>query len=151
MVKIEANPSTGAIVTASTKNPQYGYVRVTQTKNVITPEGWVRMEKRSALLKGETEQLMEVFGGMNPGTEIEGNLVIQESLKPFGEDKTRDIKVAPETGGVTCKLNGQPIYRRTLFMLEDDVADELIAHNNREEIKKARASVEAKAATTNLK
>lgn len=151
MVKIEQNSSTGAIVTASTKNPQYGYVRVTQTKNVITPEGWVRLEKRSALLKGETEQLMEVFGGMKPGSEINGNLVIQERLDPFGEDKTRDLKVVPDTGGVTCKVDGKPIYRRTLFMLEDDVADELIAHNNQEEIRKTQASVKAQAATAKLK
>ena len=46
------------------------------------------------------------------------------------------MKIAGSTG-VVCKVNGQPIYRKTVYTDIPTLKEELIAHDNIEEIKAA--------------
>ena len=59
--------------------------------------------------------------------------LIIESLKPFNIDNPKkDLK---QYEGITCKLDGQPIYRRTREALNSEEEDILIPHNNIEDFK----------------
>ena len=63
--------------------------------------------------------------------------MIKESLTPFNTKKPEsDLKIAGTTG-VVCKVNGQPIYRKTIYTDIPTVKEELIAHDNVDEIRGA--------------
>lgn len=134
-VTVTADKS-GNIINVSETNPEYGYVRVESTAMSINEGGWLRSVKRSALIKGLVKDLLET--GFKNGQELRGKIIVRESLEPFNPvNPDRDLKVAGETG-IICRLDDQPIYRQTFFTSNVDAEDDLIMHNNQEEIKLAQ-------------
>lgn len=130
-VKVTADEAGNVII--KTKNPDYGYIRVEQTKMVLDGTGFARKKTLAALVPGEIEDL-KMFG-WTAGQEIEGNIVVKESLQPFNKkDPDRDFKVAGESG-IVCTLDDQPIYRKHVYTFNSSVEDTLIEHNNDQEIK----------------
>jgi hypothetical protein len=133
-VTVSANKA-GQVVVMSTDNPKFGYIRVEQTRSLIDNRGWLRKKDVSALIQGETEDLIDMH--LTAGDQLSGNIVIRESLEPFStRNPEKDYKYAGDTG-VVCCLDGQPIYRRAFYDPSGKLTDELIAHNNSEAIKKA--------------
>lgn len=123
----------GNVIGISQKNPEYGYIRVEQQTVQINDQGWLRNSKRSALIKGKVEDLMDC--NYKEGTQIPGKIVVRESLTPFNpENPDRDLKVAGDTG-VICRINDEPIYRQSFFTSNQAAQDELISHTNSEEIR----------------
>src|SRR5205085_11067379 len=114
------------------------YIRVEQLVNQITEGGWLRLAKRSALIKGKVEDLKRV--NYKEGDEIPGRIIVKESLEHF-DPKTpeRHYKMAGKTG-VQCMYEDQPIYRETFFTQNPYAEDEFIQHTNSEEIKNALAA-----------
>lgn len=117
------------LVTVNPNNPEYGYIRVGQTLSKFSPEGWIKNENRSFLLKGRVAELQNC--GLSVGQGMPGRLVRQEALEPF--DDYSQPKVAGDSG-VICKVNGQPIYSRVVYDATGTMEDTLIAHDNKEEI-----------------
>jgi hypothetical protein len=131
----------GNVVGVSANNPEYGYVRVEQTTTQINDQGWLRPSKRSALIKGLVKDLIEA--GFKQGKELPGKIVVVESLTPFNQDNPdRDLKVAGTTG-VICTIDDQPIYRQAFYTTNENSYDQLITHNNTEEIKEVIAAQRA--------
>ena len=64
---------TGNIIGVSENNPEYGYVRVEQSGSFINDQGWLRVSRRSALIKGLVKDLVET--GFTEGQELEGKIV----------------------------------------------------------------------------
>lgn len=125
---------TGAVINVSEKS-DYGYVRVQQTRTMIDDNGFVRRKSISALMPGLVEDLKEM--NLYAGQGLDGKIIIEESLEPFNKkNPERDLKVAGETG-IVCRLGGMPIYRRTKFSLVSNVSDELIKHDNVDELRAA--------------
>lgn len=140
-VKVTANEA-GQVVNISKNNPEYGYIRVAQERAVFE-NGWARKRTLSALISGTVEDLTGL--GFHAGMELPGKIQVVESLEPFNPDAPeKDYKVAGETG-IVCCVDGQPIYRKTFFTEDESAQDQLIAHNNTEDIKKAYAELEAEA------
>jgi hypothetical protein len=128
----------GNVIGVSQNNPEYGYIRVEQQTTQISDDGWLRNTKRSALIKGKTEDLMAC--NYKEGSQISGKIVVRESLTPFNpENPDRDLKIAGDTG-VICRIDDQPIYRQTFFTSNLNAQDELITHTNKEEIKEVQAA-----------
>jgi len=128
----------GNVIGISQNNPEYGYIRVEQIATQINDQGWLRNTKRSALIKGKVEDLMAC--GYKKDQEISGKIVIRESLVPFNtENPDRDLKIAGDTG-VVCRLDDEPIYRQAFYTTNLNAFDELITHNNSEEIKEVQAA-----------
>ena len=128
----------GNVIGISQNNPEYGYIRVEQNATQINEQGWLRNAKRSALIKGKVEDLMAC--NYKSGDSIQGKIVVRESLTPFNtENPDRDLKIAGETG-VVCRLDDEPIYRQAFFTTNLNSFDELITHNNSEEIKEVQAA-----------
>jgi len=134
-VVVLKDETTGLVVNVSNGNPEYGYVKVQQIRTVIDDNGFLRRKPVTALIPGTLQELQD--SNFYAGQQLDGKIVIEESLSPFN-NKTpeRDLKVAGETG-IVCRLGGMPIYRRTKFSLVSNVSDELIKHDNVDELRAA--------------
>lgn len=126
----------GGVIGISNNNTEWGYIRVEQHVPQITEGGWLRYVKRSALLKGTVEDLKRTE--LVSGSEIAGRIIVKESFTPFyEEDPQKSAKIAGSTG-VPCTKDGQQIYRESFFTTDPNQTDELIAHDNSEDIKMAQ-------------
>ena len=131
-VKVTADKN-GNIIGQSQNNPEYGFIRIEQQTVQINEQGWLKSVKRSTLLKGKMTDLLEA--GYKEGTELPGKIIVKESLTPFNpENPDKNLKIAGTTG-IICRIDDQPIYRDTFYTPNVDACDELITHNNSEEIK----------------
>ena len=141
-VIVLADETTGSVVNVSQNNPEYGYIRVQQVRTMIDDNGFLRRKPVSALIPGTLAELKE--SGFFAGQELDGKIVVEESLEPFNEkDPKRDLKIAGDTG-VVCTLGGLPIYRRTKMSFDGNVADKLIKHDNVEQLRNAYAAQSGK-------
>jgi hypothetical protein len=113
-VYVVGDPTTKAVVEQSKNKPDYGYVKVIQSRSMVGADGFYRKIEIHALIHGFTSDL--VHEGYYSGQELSGKVVIKESLTPFNTKKpdTVILKIAGTTG-VVCKVNGQPIYRKTIY------------------------------------
>ena len=137
----------GNVIHQSVNNPEYGYVRVEQVKSVIDDNGFLRRRVISALIQGTIEDLNEE--NYYVGKELPGKVIIIESTKaPNKKDETKNLKYAGNTG-VVCKINGQSIYRKTIYTIITNVTDELVKHDNSEEIKAANGQSKIKVSAIN--
>lgn len=133
-VRVTANAE-GGVVSLSTENPTYGFIRVEQTRMVVNEKGWATKKVLSALIYGEAADLKE-FNYFN-GQELPGKIVVKESLEPFNRvNPDKDYKIAGKTG-IICCIDGQPIYRKSFYTESGNATDELIAHNNTGAIREA--------------
>jgi hypothetical protein len=131
-VKVVADKN-GNIVGVSQNNPEYGYIRVEQVATQINEQGWLKNVKRSAIIKGKVDDLLAC--SYREGSEITGRIVIKESFEPFNPtNPDRDLKIAGETG-VICRVGDQPIYRQSFFTQNLNSIDDLIMHDNSDEIR----------------
>jgi hypothetical protein len=131
----------GNIIGVSENNPDYGYVRVEQSVTQYSDQGWLRISKRSALIKGLVQDLQTV--GFTAGQELSGKIVVKESLTPFNlNNPERDLKIAGDTG-VVCRVDDQPIFRQTFYTTDPNSVDELITHTNSEEIRDVQAALKS--------
>lgn len=131
-VKVKADEN-GGIIRVSYKNPEYGYIAVTQEVIEIKNDGWLRNAKRNALIHGKIEDLEKA--SYIKDQLISGKIIVKESLFPFNkEEPDNDLKIAGDTG-IICRVDDQPIYRKTFFTPNLNISDELISHTNGEEIK----------------
>jgi hypothetical protein len=137
-VKVTADETTGLVVNVSKNNPEWGHIRVQQSRTMIDDNGFVRKRNISALIHGTVEDLKS-FKWVD-GQEVAGQIIAKESLEPFNYNQPeRDYKIAGKTGIVCCQ-DGQPIYRKTFYTLNSSAEDVLVAHNNVEDIRAAYAT-----------
>jgi hypothetical protein len=133
-VTVVANAD-GNVVSPSVNNPEWASIRVKQT-TVDMQNGFAKEKTRYAYIHGTTKMLSG--WGVTAGQELDGQIVIRESLTPFNpKNPAADAKIAG-TSGVVCRSNGNTIYRKLFFETNPSkFNDELIAHNNTEEIQLA--------------
>ena len=137
-VKVTAD-SAGNVIVKSQHNADFGHIRVEQTRMVIEENGFARQKKLSALIPGKISDLKGF--GFEAGQEVEGKIVVKESIKPFNKrDPERDYKVAGKSG-VICMVGEDPIFRKHFYTLSGTADDVLVAHDNDEEIKEAYAAL----------
>jgi hypothetical protein len=127
----------GNVITRSQNNPDFGHIRVEQTRMLVDDNGFARMKKLSALIPGSIEELQGF--GWSANQEVEGKVVVKERLTPFNpKDPERDFKIAGASG-IVCTVNGTPIYRKHIFSFDVSAQDTTLDHDNQEEIKSAYA------------
>lgn len=146
-VVVIADETTGAVVNVSENNPDWGYVRVKQTRILADEKsGFLRAKTVTALMPGLVEDLKaaEFYAGQT----LTGKIVIEESLTPFNKkNPEKDLKIAGKTG-IVCTVGGQPIYRRTKFSFNTQAEDTYQQHDNVEEL---RTAYEAEQATAGVR
>lgn len=127
----------GMVINQSVANPDYGNVKLQQVRTMVDDNGFLRRKTVSTLLQGHMNELQET--GFYAGQELPGNIVIVESLEPFNKkNPERDMKIAGETG-IICKVDDNPIYRKTLYSLSANMTDTLLKHTNVDEMRAAYA------------
>ena len=139
-VRVTADEN-GNVIGISKNNPEFGYLRIEQIAPTVNEKGWVSIGKRSSLIKGKVEDLQLL--NYSEGQELPGQIVIKESFIPFNPiNPDRDLKIAGSTG-VICRVGDEPIYRQTIYTTNPTAYDELIAHDNTDEIKEVQAAQKA--------
>lgn len=147
-VKVVADVTTGAVITISENNPEWGFVKLEQVRTVIDDNGFIERKKMSTLVKGPVDALKE--SGFYANQELPGTIVVEESLIPFNKkNPERDYKIAGDTG-IICRLEGAPIFRRTKYVGKANAEDiNLIKHDNIEELRAAYSAKDTGAIEAN--
>lgn len=125
---------TGGVIHTS-KNDEYGYIRVEQERSLFDSKGFLRRKAISALIPGTIEDLTKA--GFYKDQILPGKIIIVEQTEPF--NKTRpdlDLKIAGQTG-IICMKEGKKIYRKHFYTVFTDAEDEMIMHSNGEDISEA--------------
>jgi hypothetical protein len=148
-VKVTADAA-GNVIVRSKNNPDYGYIRVQQDRFIMDENGFMRRKTLSALVLGLVADLQAT--AWKAGDEIEGKVIVKESLVPFNKQTPeRDYKIAGNTG-VVCCIEGEPIYRKNFYKVDSSAQDEwirdehgnILTHTNGEAIKAAYAELSEK-------
>lgn len=129
----------GSVITVSSNNPEYGWVTLRQDVLSIT-NGWANKKSLSTIIMGEVGVLEAM--DLAAGEVLDGKIVVIEQLKPF-TTPDRDVKVAGSSK-IVCKVNGQPIYRKTFYTVDPKINSVFIQHDNVDEIRGALALEKAK-------
>lgn len=130
MSKVKVTAKDGIVVIPSTKNPEFGYVRVESTQPSFNEQGFVVLQKRSALIRGKVADLEAL--NLKEGSIMAGKIVIKESLTPTNEnDPNQDLKRNPKTDTVLTS-GGSPIYRVGVYSENSAASDTLLAHDKEE-------------------
>lgn len=125
----------GNVVRLSKNNPEYGFIRLGQTRSIITKDGWLAPKNLTTLVLGKADDLTSYAKTL--GKTLPGKIVVIESLEPFNsKDPDRDYKYAGQTGIICCQ-DGQPIYRKTQYTLDINKEDVLVEHTNGDAIRAA--------------
>jgi len=135
----------GMVIRQSKNSPEYGVILLEQSsitiqQNPANPKSlnWLKKSKVTTLVKGTVAELKEL--GYKAGQQIEGKIVIKESVTPFSEENPdQHLKIAGKTG-IVCCLYGQPIYRITYYTTDMEDQNELINHDNVDAIRSANAN-----------
>jgi hypothetical protein len=136
-VKVVANEN-GVVINQSTNNPEYGFVRLEQTRTLIDDNGFLRRKAVSTLIQGEVTVLQA--SGFYANQELPGNIIVKESMEPFSKkNPERDHKVAGETG-ILCTVAGKPIFRKTVYTTASNAEYVTIKHDNVDELRTAYAT-----------
>ena len=134
MVKVIANQD-GNLIATSPNNPAWGWYKLEEERQTITPEGIVKVEKLTAIVQGWVRDIKTLNWKINDT--VPGRIIIRESLTPFNKkNPEKDLKMAGDSG-IVCSVGGAPIYRRYFYNANSDAQDQLVAHDNNEEIKEA--------------
>jgi len=145
-VKVVASSATGSVINVSENNPEFGYVRLEQTRTMFDDNNFLKLKVVSTLIHGSVSELQGA--GFYAGQELPGRIVVTESLEPFNsKNPERDYKVAGNTG-ILCTLGGAPIYRKTTYTMSSNAEDTLIKHDNVDQLRNAYAAVSKTAIST---
>jgi len=147
-VKVRADKN-GNVIAVSENNPEYGWIIVEQLATQME-NNWLKKTLRTARIMGKVEDFIDA--GLNKaGAQVSGKIVVVESLTPFNpENPDLDMKVAGSTG-VICRVDDQPIYRKSMYTANLNACDEFIAHTNTEEIREVMLAQRAMDAIKNFK
>lgn len=141
-VKVTADKA-GSIISVSKNNPEWGHIRVEQTRMQLDDKGFARATRLSALIPGTVEHLSAF--GFTEGQELSGRIYVKEQTTPFNEKAPeKDVKVAGTTG-VICKFGEAPIFRKNFYSEDSAKVDETLEHTNTEEIAAAREAMKSTA------
>jgi len=108
-VTVVAHPTTGAIITPSSNNSEWGTVRV-DAKSVEFNNGIMNTRNRTAFIRGEIKNLKEVF--TRAGQVLPGKIIKETSSEPFYPGQSPVIN--PQTGEVVLRNNTE-FYQNYVF------------------------------------
>jgi hypothetical protein len=108
-VTVVAHPTTGAIITPSTNNPEWGTVRV-DSQSVEFNNGIMNTRNRTAFIRGEIKNLKQMF--TRAGQVLQGKIIKETSFQPFYAGQKAVVN--PQTGEMVMK-NGSEFYQNYVF------------------------------------
>ncbi len=119
---VVAHPQTGLVVTPSTKNPDWGTVRVDSSTTSFS-NGILNKSNRVAFIRGKLVDLK----GFSAGQRLVGKIIRQTSAEPFFPGQ--EAVVNPTTGE-QMQINGGAYYQNYVFTDNVNASDELMISQN---------------------
>jgi hypothetical protein len=116
-VTIATHPDTGAVITQSKKNAEWGTIRV-ESENVSFENGIINKGSRSAFINGKMSDLESL--GLKPGQVMPGRIVKQESFTPFYDNQP--AKINPKTGEVVL-TEGRETFLNYVYTADVNAPD----------------------------
>lgn len=124
-------------VISMSQNPEFGYIKLAQNVSTMV-NGWLKVQKRTVLIAGKINELQSL--NLKANQEFPGKIVVKEQLVPFDtKNAERELKKAGNTE-VVCRIDDQPIYRKTFYVENENEHDVLLQHTNTDEIREALAA-----------
>lgn len=111
-------------------------ISIQQRKCLFTQDGSIKKELIKSVIIGDKDDLDRLVLNRS---ELEGTIVVRDSIIPYNNQKNQDLSLCPITG-VTLKYNGNSIYRKYFYSNNKTAKDEIIEHNNLDEIRSAKNS-----------
>jgi hypothetical protein len=146
-VTVVANSKTGAVITPSSSNPEFGTIRLQQTR-ISFEGGFMKPTTVSAFIRGVIDHLKML--NLKAGDTLPGKIVIKESTVPTNpKNLDQDVKIAGDSG-VPCLYGGALIYRTALYTEDVNATDELLAHDNGDQIRVAMAQRKAEVSNADI-
>jgi hypothetical protein len=140
-VTVAGDAASNSVIVVSENNPEFGHVKLEQTRSIIDDNGFLKRKVTSTLIHGNVDELRQM--NFFIGQELPGNILVKESLEPFNKkNPEREMKVAGDTG-IVCTFEGNPIYRKTYYSASANAQDLFIQHDNVEELRTAYARSKA--------
>lgn len=134
MVTIVAHPTSGEVLTPSSKNPEWGTVRVDSSSQSFN-NGIMNVSKRTAFIRMKKTD----FPGWKAGQVLPGQIIRETCDGPFypGQDPV----INPSTGEVVMR-NGVPFYQNFIFTQDASATD---THLSIEQLEARTAGAQAQA------
>jgi len=134
MVKVTPHPATGAVITVSKNNSQYGTIRV-DSESVSLENGFVNRSKRTAFIRGKVEDLQSL--GYKAGQVLHGKILKKESFSPFYEGQKS--KINPNNGEIIL-TNDRETFLDYTYTSDANALDVWVGSTNKvEEVQSALA------------
>ena len=160
MNKVKITPTKeGNLVTSFKSNPEFGYMKLTETA-VISGQGWFREVSKTCLQKGKMSTLQAIVSA-NSDLCLNGKLTVKEYLaneitadviSAYVDDSVsvtqglETFKKRAGKDGIALTVQGQAIYRFTIYDPSGTTEDTVIAHDNVEAVKLSRVAATEEAA-----
>tara|TARA_R110001592_G_scaffold255416_3_gene519038 strand:+ start:6891 stop:7619 length:729 start_codon:yes stop_codon:yes gene_type:complete len=101
-------------VIIQSKNPEFGYIKISQTRMRVDDSGFLKSSNYIALIKGKIDDLKVL--NFSPGQKISGNIIIIEKTSAINpKSPERNLKINYVSGEVMTDSEGNPIYRDTIW------------------------------------
>ena len=117
MVRVASHPTTGAVITVSTNNPEYGTIRLDE-ETIQFQNNFMNKSRRSVFIRGKVADLESL--GYKANQALAGKIIKRESFEPFYEGQ--EPKMNPTTQEVVLKDN-KPVYLEFIYTLDAKAQD----------------------------
>ena len=117
MVRVASHPKTGAVITVSSNNPEYGTIRLDE-ESVQFQNNFMNKTRRSVFIRGKVVDLESL--GYKANQALAGKIIKRESFEPFYEGQ--EPKMNPTTGDIVLKDN-KPVYLEFIYTLDAKAQD----------------------------
>lgn len=156
-VKIAVNSKNQKMITPFKGNTLKGYIILKQDETTFV-NGWIKVQTRSALLKGEIKDLEKIVSlktlpGRIQVCEYTEDAIPQNWIKTLPKAASlqealtlADAYKKAGDGGAFLTKDGKKIVRFTVYDGSGQTVDTIIAHDNAAEIAAAKAAIQDKAA-----
>lgn len=130
-----AHPETGAAITPSTNNPEWGTFRVDSVTPVFS-NGVLNMNKRTAFVRGRIADLEAL--GLTIGMQLSGKIIRRESFSPFYEGQnpkaypTNTVIDGRDVSGQSVLKNGKETYLESIYTEDPSAKDEWVGDDSLE-------------------
>jgi hypothetical protein len=138
-VTVVAHPTTGQVITPSTKNPEWGTFRV-DSVNTSMENGIVNVSKRSAFIRGKISDIEAL--NLKAGQTLVGKIVKRESFEPFYEGQDPKIYPSGENMGQPVLTNGQKTYLEYVYSADHNALDVWVGQTSEELTQAAKKAME---------
>ena len=157
-VKIAVNSKNQQLITPFKGNPLKGYMILKQDETLVI-NGWVKIQTRSTLLKGELKDLekiavLKTLPGRIQVCEFTEDAIPQNWIKSLPKAASlqealtqSDAYKKAGDGGGFLTISGKKIVRFTIYDGSGQSSDIIIAHDNGSEIAAAKAAIQDKVAS----